>query len=50
METDWSTRISMAGQLDMIDVVEEDSKAIMLYNDKGIYNTLKKSTCSKVQH
>ena len=50
METDRSTRISMASQLDIIDVVEEDSKAIMLYADKSIYNMLKRSTASKVKY
>ncbi|XP_065883515.1 uncharacterized protein [Dysidea avara] len=45
--TDRAIRISIASQLDIIDVVEEDSKAIMLYTDKSIYNMLKRSTASK---
>jgi len=49
MEIDRPIRISIASQLDIIDVVEEDSKAIMLYSDKSIYNMLKRSsTNSKV--
>ncbi|XP_065883520.1 uncharacterized protein [Dysidea avara] len=47
METERSIRISIASQLDIIDIVEEDSKAIMLYTDKSIYNMLKRSTVSK---
>ncbi|XP_065883518.1 uncharacterized protein [Dysidea avara] len=47
METERPTRISMACQLDTIDIVEEDSRAIMLYTDKSIYNMLKRSTVSK---
>ena len=42
-------RISIASQLDIIDVVEEDSKAIMLYADKSIYNMLKRSAANKVR-
>ena len=50
METERPIRISMASQLDIIDIVEEDSKAIMLYTDKSIYNMLKRSTVSKVRN
>jgi len=50
METERPIRISMASQLDIIDVVEEDSKAIMLYSDKSIYNMLRRSTVSKVRN
>jgi len=46
MEIERQTRISVANQLDSI---EENSKAIMLYTDKNIYNMLKRSTVSKVR-
>ena len=49
METERPIRISMASQLNTIDAEEEDSKAIMLYTDKSIYNMLRRSTVSKVR-